>query len=224
MKKRATTLVLATTLGIGGLAAGAVLVPSIATAATSDTTVTDAVGDRVSRITEALAGLVSDGTITQDQADAVASTLAESLPGPGGPGGHGGPGGPGGRGGPGIEVAAETLGRTEDEVRTALEGGASLASLAEEKGVSVDTLVDALVADAKTHLDEHVADGDLTQAEADERLAEITTRITEMVQTEGLPDRGPRGAGGGPDSDSSGGDSSDSTDSGTSSPSPSSTT
>jgi polyhydroxyalkanoate synthesis regulator phasin len=189
MKKRATTLVLATTLGIGGLAAGAVLVPSIATAATSDTTVTEAVGDRVSRITEALAGLVSDGTITQDQADAVASTLAESLPGPGGPGGHGGHGGPGG---PGFSVAAETLGMTEDEIRTALEDGASLASLAEDKGVAVDALVDALVADAKTHLDEHVADGDLTQAEADERLAEITTRITEMVQTEGLPQRGPR--------------------------------
>jgi hypothetical protein len=81
---------------------------------------------------------------------------------------------------------------TEDEIRTALEDGASLASLAEDKGVAVDTLVDALVADAKTHLDEHVADGDLTQAEADERLAEITTRITEMVQTEGLPQRGPR--------------------------------
>jgi hypothetical protein len=104
---------------------------------------------------------------------------------------------------------------SEDEVRTALEDGASLASLAEEKGISVDTLVDALVADAKTHLAEHVADGDLTQAEADERLAEITTRIEEMVQTEGLPERGPR-----PGRDS---DSGSSTDISSPSASPSST-
>ncbi len=197
MRKRLTTVVLATTLGVGGLAAGAVLVPSIATAATSDTTVTGATAERISRISDALAGLVNEGTITQDQADAVASTLADSLPGPGGQGGRG----PGGRG-PGLSVAADTLGMTEDAVRAALEGGASLASLAQEKGVSLDSLVAALVADAESHLADHVAAGDLTQTQADERLADLEDRIAEMVQTEGL--RGPRHDGPGAPSGSGG--------------------
>lgn len=185
MKHRATSIVLTSALGLGGLATGIVLAPAMAVAATSETTAADAVGDRVTRISEALAGLVSDGSITQAQADEVATVLAEQLP----RGGHRGPGG--GHGGH-LDAAAEAIGTTVEELRTALEGGQSLAQVAESKGVSRDDLVAALVAEAEEHLAEHVANGDITQAQADERKADLAERVDELVDREGLPMRGDR--------------------------------
>ncbi|KQV26531.1 hypothetical protein [Yonghaparkia sp. Root332] len=88
-----------------------------------------------------------------------------------------------------IAIILETLGITVDELRDAREEGLTLAELAEAQGVDVDTLVDALVAAAEEHIAEHVADGDLTQEEADERLAEFEERITDRVTGE-APERG----------------------------------
>lgn len=155
MSKRPGTLVLAAVLGLGGLATGVVVAPALATAATTQTTTGEAVGDRVTTIEEALSGLVSDGTITQDQADQVATTLDEQLPKRGH--GHGGRGGPGG--GAKLEAAAGALGVTVEELRTALQGGQSLADVAQEQGVSTDDLVNALVEETKTRLDEAVTEG-----------------------------------------------------------------
>ena len=200
IRTRATGFALATALGLGGLTTGLVIAPAVASAATDETTTAgEAVGDRLTRIKEALRGLVSDGSITQEQADEVATTLDEALPkrgpgghggpgGPGGPGGHGGHGGPGGPGGRhlALDTAATTLGVTEDELRTALQGGQSLADVAETEGVSKDTLITALVGEAKAHLAEQVTEGDLTQAQADARGAQLTERVTAMVEREGL--------------------------------------
>ena len=208
--KKSSAIVLATVVGIGGLAAAAA-VPAVAVAANSgvlapvaDDSSSGAQGldgdrrdgdrpDPVTVIRGALDGLVSEGTITAAQADAVAAALAEKLP------RGGGPHGPGMRGpGPALDVLADALGMTPDEVRTALMDGTSVADLAQEKGVALATVVDALVAEAKAHLDEEVAEGDLTQQEADERLEEIRTRIGEMVQQSGVPGPGHRGGMGGP--------------------------
>jgi hypothetical protein len=162
-------------------AAGAVLVGGLAVAGPAlaeDGSGTSA----VERITEALAGLVDDGSITQAQADEVAATLAEA--GLGGPHGHG-------RHGPGLQlsVAAETLGMSEDELREALAAdGATLADVAEEQGVAVPDLVDALVAAGEERIAGAVEDGRLTQEEADQRLADLEARITERVESP-LPDR-----------------------------------
>jgi hypothetical protein len=149
----------------------------------------------VERITEALSGLVDDGSITQEQADEVAETLAGA-----GLGGHGGHGG-----GPGLDVAAEVLGLSEADLRDALATeGATLADVAEEQGVDLDTLVEALVTAQAERIAEAVADGRITQEEADERLADLEERVTERV-TSPLPDRGERhgrgGPGGGPGGD-----------------------
>jgi lambda repressor-like predicted transcriptional regulator len=104
----------------------------------------------------------------------------ERLPDRGrGPGGmHGG-----GRG-PGLEAAAEAIGISEDELRAALADGTSLAEVAADHGVDVETLVDALVAQASTRLDDAVADGRLTESEAAERSAELEERITAHVNGE----------------------------------------
>ncbi|HWH28753.1 MAG TPA: hypothetical protein VNU26_07280 [Mycobacteriales bacterium] len=186
MKHRATSLVLTSALGLGGLAAGVVLAPAVAVAATSDTSTADAVGDRVTRIKDALAGLVSDGSLTQAQADEVAAVLAEELP-RGGPGHHR-------HGGPGrhLAAAAEIIGVAPGTLRAALQSGQSLAQVAESNGVSREELVAGLVAKAGDHLTEHVENGDITQEQADERLARITDRLEELVDREGLPRRGER--------------------------------
>jgi hypothetical protein len=73
---------------------------------------------------------------------------------------------------------------SEDELRTELESGKSLADVARAKGKSVDGLVDTLVADAKKHLDEDVSEGDLTREQADELLSRLEEGVRTMVNGE----------------------------------------
>jgi hypothetical protein len=187
VRKNIVALVAVGTLGLSGFALAG---PAMAAVGASSET-TAAARAPVDRIKSALSGLVSDKTLTQAQADKVATTLESSGLGRGGPGGHGGPGGFGGFGGPGgrggfgagVSEAAKALGMTEAELRTAIESGKSLADVAKDKSVSVDTVVAALVKAAKERLAEAVKDGHLTQAQADERVADLTTRITERVNS-----------------------------------------
>jgi hypothetical protein len=91
-----------------------------------------------------------------------------------------------------LSTAATALGMTEDELRTALEAdGTTLADVAEEKGVDVGTLVDALVSAGQERIAAAVEDGRLTQEEADERLADLEERVTERVNEEAGGFRGP---------------------------------
>src|SRR5688572_23797063 len=176
---------------LGGGAAGLALgVPGLASAQSDETTTTEAPADpapaakadRGQWMTDALAPLVSNGTVTQAQADAVIAALEAGRPAKGS-GGHRGHG-PHGHG---LSAAATALGMTEAELRTAIQGGQTLAQVAQSKGVSVDTLVNAIVAEIKTKLNEQVASGRLTQAQADERLAEATERTKAFVNGEGKP-------------------------------------
>jgi hypothetical protein len=114
--------------------------------------------------------------------------------------GHGGPG----KGGPKLETVAKVLGITAEELKTEL-ATKSLADVAAAKGVDITKVTDALVAEFKAHLDEEVASGEHTQAEADAKLAEFKTRVTDMVNNvrpaggpegSGQEGRGPRGHGG----------------------------
>lgn len=92
-----------------------------------------------------------------------------------------------------IADAAEALGMTEAELTTELQSGKSIADIAKAKNVDLDTVIAALTAGFKAHLDEEVASGEHTQAEADAKLAEFKTRVTTMVNTAGLPQRGGKG-------------------------------
>ena len=147
------------------------------------------------RIRTELQNLVDDGTITAAQADAVAADLATAIPvhGPGERGGRGGPGGFGGHhGGPGFdgEVVAGLLGIDVDTLRSGLRDGKTIAEIAGEQGVDPQTVIDSLVAEAKSHLDLSVENGRLTQEEADAKLADATERITDFVNN-GFPDATP---------------------------------
>lgn len=185
MRKRHTTIAAAGALGLGALAGGAVVVPAVASAAvSSETEAADGIAERVTAIREALAGLVSGGTITQEQADAVTQRLAEEGPRFGGHRhGHGGRH-------LSLDTAAATLGVPENELRDALRNGDTLADVAEREGVAVDTLVDALVAEARERLSQAVEDGRLTQAEADDKAADLEERISTLVQEGGSFGRG----------------------------------
>jgi hypothetical protein len=173
LSKRTAAMLVAgalTTGTLGALTTGtlgaATMLP--AAAVTSDNPVTS----RLAHLKEALSGLVSSGTLTQAQADKVATTLDERLP----ERGRGGPGR-----GEGLDAAAKALGMSTADLRTALHSGQSLADVAKTKGVSVDDLVAALVTSAKEHLAEQVKEGRITQAQADQRSSELTERITDRV-------------------------------------------
>jgi hypothetical protein len=84
------------------------------------------------------------------------------------------------------ENLAEVVGVPFDEIMAALEDGeTTLAEFAAANGnkLSLDALVSGLAAPAASNLADRVADGTLTQEEADERLADVTERITERVQS-----------------------------------------
>jgi hypothetical protein len=83
-----------------------------------------------------------------------------------------------------LDTAAEVLGLTVDELRTELEGGSTLAEVAEANDVDVETLIDALVAEATERLDEAVADGRLEADKAEEIKAALSERITARVNGE----------------------------------------
>lgn len=98
-------------------------------------------------------------------------------------------------GGKHVDTVAEVIGIEPDALRDELETGATMADVAEAHGVDAATLVDAIVADINTHVDEGVESGRLTAEEADEKRAEASTKAEEIVNRPGdeRPDR-PEGA------------------------------
>ena len=201
MKKRFAAAGLAAGLTGGAIAGIALTHPSVSgaqTDTTTETTVpaqTDESEAEATRpepgawLSETLAPLVADGTITQAQADAVIAAIQEARP------DHGLRGHRFGRG-VNLEIAATAIGISTEDLRTALQDGQSLAEVAQANGVDPQVVIDAFVADLQTHLAARVESGALTQAEADEKLANATERITAMVNGD-FPDRpfgpGPRG-------------------------------
>ncbi len=155
-------------------------------------TVIDAmVADATARIDEKVAA----GDLEADRAAEIKDNLVERITllvnhegRFGGPGR--GPGGPH----PALDVVAEALGMTEDELRAALDEDTSIADVATEQGVDLQTVIDAMVADATARIDEKVAAGDLDADRAAEIKANLVERITELVNHEGRPGRpgGPR--------------------------------
>lgn len=188
MNKKLVSISLGAGLAVGSVA-GLIAVPAISGAQSADPSTTTAPANRPDptvRMGETLKPLVDAGTITQAQADAVIAALVADMPAPGDHGDHGG------KGGPGLDVAAQALGMSAEELHTALDGGQTLAQVAADKGVNVQVVVDALVASATTHINQEVADGEITQAEADQKLADLTQRVTDRVNNP-KPQGGPQG-------------------------------
>jgi polyhydroxyalkanoate synthesis regulator phasin len=140
---------------------------------------------------EMLDEAVTSGRLTQQQADTLRQRIesGDDLPGFGfGPGfGHAGQ--REGRGLAGcinLDTVAQTLGLTTAELRSELESGSTLSEIITAHGQTVESVVNALVAEARSRLDEAVAAGQITQEQADALLAELPARLTDMIQN-GLP-------------------------------------
>ena len=84
-----------------------------------------------------------------------------------------------------LESAAAYIGITEAQLRSELEGGKSLAQVAQAHGKSVNGLIDALVAAAKDKLDGAVSAGRLTKAQETEMLSVLKDRITQAINKAG---------------------------------------
>jgi hypothetical protein len=87
-----------------------------------------------------------------------------------------------------IGAAAKALGITTKELLTDLGNGKSIADVAKAKNVDVNTVIDALVSEAKSKVDAAVKDGDLTQDEATKVETDLKARITDLVNN--TPEKG----------------------------------
>ena len=111
-----------------------------------------------------------------------------------------GPHGGGGKGGPGkfmTATLATTLKLTQEELKTQLHSGKSLADVAKTQSVDIADVKNVLTSDFAAHLAEEVTSGKHTQAEADAKLAEFKTNLDTMVNRVG-PAGGMKGEGRGP--------------------------
>ncbi len=146
---------------------------------------------------------VAAGTLTQAQSDQIKQRIAnapEDAPffgrGFGDHGrGHGGPVDP--------EKIATFLGITADEFRTDMDAtGATLATVSLAHGKSRDELKAYLTSELQSHVAAEVTSGELTQAQADAKIADMKTHLDQMIDASGQHGGpgfgGPHGGPGGP--------------------------
>ena len=138
------------------------------------------------KLGSALSGLVSKGTITQSQADAITKALEDARV-------------------AGkvvldknraaeLAVITSTLGITEEALKTRVKAGDSLATIA---GSNKDALIAALVAYKTKVISDAQTAGKITAERAAKMKANVTTQVTERVNNP-RPPRGPHGPKGQP--------------------------
>lgn len=101
-----------------------------------------------------------------------------------------------------LAVLTDVLGVDAEALGAARDAGQSLADLATAQGVPVQDVVDAIVEAKTAQIQAKVAAGDLSQDEADERIAGLSERVAERVEAtpgeRGDGERGRRGFRDGP--------------------------
>jgi hypothetical protein len=80
-----------------------------------------------------------------------------------------------------LANVAAVLKLTEVELKAQLNSGKSLADVAKAQNVNLTAVIDVIVVDVQAHIAAKVTSGEITQAQADAKLAEVTSRVTEMV-------------------------------------------
>ena len=95
------------------------------------------------------------------------------------------------------EAVAKALGMTADELRTELQSGKTLADIAKAKGVDIAKVKQAIIDDFTARETAEVAAGEHTQAEVDQKIADLTSKIDDVVNGAmpmgGKGGHGPRG-------------------------------
>ncbi|MEY2422710.1 MAG: hypothetical protein QOI95_2777 [Acidimicrobiaceae bacterium] len=184
MKKLIATISIITALGVGGFALNSVLpAGAVGNATTQATDPSAACGPRAT-FKGVLDKLVADGTITQAQADTIIQSMRDAV--------AENRSGPGGRGGPRLrvfegmlQVSADTIGVSADDLKAALQSGQSVADVANAHSVKPTDVVTAIVAAGTAKLDQG-SGGMLTQEQRDalkRRLPDIADRFVNHTKT-----------------------------------------
>lgn len=114
------------------------------------------------------------------------SRMSGGMPGAGnGMGRRGGMGGMRGQmGGPQqslVAIAAQQLGINQADLITQLQGGKTIAQVASEKNVALDTIVNAFVTTRQARMAQAVATGRMTQAQVDAMLTTMRANVTAQL-------------------------------------------
>lgn len=156
-----------------------------------------------------LAALVTKGTITQAQADAITAALAaaeaaEHANDPIGAGPMGGKGGLGGFIADKLTIVSSVLGIDSATITSKLASGSTLATIAGDKKAA---LITALIAEETKQIDAAVTAGRFTAAQATAMKADLTAHVTAFVEGTvppmgagpmgGMHDKGGKGGRGG---------------------------
>jgi len=186
-------------LSVGGIGVASASTHSSTKPVSSTTSTTQPSIANVNPDAAVLAKLVTAGTITQAQSDAILAALnaAHASMNQGGPGrgpGFGGPGRGPGFGGPGRgpgfggpmgfnlredeTVVTSTLGITASALESDLAAGKSLATIA---GSKTTDLISALVAAETTEINARVTSGEITQAQATTLISGLQAAVTAAV-------------------------------------------
>jgi len=145
------------------------------------------------RLGSLLSGLVAKGTITQSQADAIVKAQTDAM--------AAGKAAMDKNRAAEIAIVTSTLGITEDALKTRMKAGDSLATIA---GAKKDALIAALVAFENKEITDAQSAGKITADQATKMKANVTARVTQMVNNL-RPPKGPHGPDGDNDGDFKGG-------------------
>ncbi len=129
-------------------------------------------GGKGEKITTVLGGLVTSGTLTQAQADAITKAMtsardAAKAAHDAARAEH-------------VKVITDTLGIDEATLKSRVKAGESLATIA---GAKKDALITALVAFETKKIDAAVAAGKITSEKATALKSGLTSRVTEKVES-----------------------------------------
>jgi polyhydroxyalkanoate synthesis regulator phasin len=152
----------------------------------------DRKGDRGAGLTTILGGLVTKGTLTQAQVDAITKAMDDLRA--AGKAAHDA------ARAAHIKVITDTLGITEADLTARMKAGESLATIA---GAKKDALIAALVAFHTKQIDEAVTAGKMTADQATKLKANLKDRVTAGVERAkgdhvGFGHKGGKGRGHGP--------------------------
>lgn len=92
-----------------------------------------------------------------------------------------------------MKNAATTIGIEPKALATELKSGKTIAEVATEHNVSVQTVIDNAVAQANAAVDKALASGTITTEQAAKIKSQLVERITKLVN-EGRPHKGERPA------------------------------
>jgi len=86
-----------------------------------------------------------------------------------------------------VAVAATTLNVSQTDLVATLKTGKTIATVAAEKGVALDKIVDAFIAPRVTTINSAVASGRITQAQADAAIARMKAQVTAQLNSPFTP-------------------------------------